>query len=70
MTKPCPFCDLASEWIIFDNEHAVAFEDRHSVSPGHALAIPRLHVDSWFDLTGEERLVILDLMDKLHARAI
>jgi diadenosine tetraphosphate (Ap4A) HIT family hydrolase len=46
MTKPCPFCDLASGRIIFDNEHAVAFEDRHPVCPGHALAIPRLHVDS------------------------
>ena len=70
MTKPCPFCYFASERILFENHHAVAFEDAHPVSPGHALAIPRRHAGSWFDLSGEERLAILDLMDKLHARAV
>lgn len=70
MLKPCPFCNLAPERVIFANDHAVAFEDAFPVSPGHALAIPRRHVSSWFDLTGEERNSVLELLDKLHARAV
>ena len=70
MSKPCPFCNLAPERILFANDDAVAFEDAHPVSPGHALAIPRRHVGSWFDLTGEEKLAVLELLDKLHARAV
>jgi len=70
MSKPCPFCHLAPERIIFSNEHAVAFEDAYPVSPGHALAIPRRHVGSWFDLAPEERLAILDLIDRLRARLV
>lgn len=70
MPKPCPFCHLAPERIVFANELAVAFDDGYPVSPGHALAIPRRHVGSWFELTAEERIAVLDLVDHLHARLV
>lgn len=70
MSKPCAFCHVAPERVVFANEHAVAFDDAYPVSPGHALAIPRRHVGSWFELTGEERAAVLDLVDKMHARLV
>ena len=67
MTKPCRFCHLPAEEVIFSNELAFAFGDSCPVSPGHALVSPRRHVGSWFELTGEERLAMLALLDRLHA---
>jgi diadenosine tetraphosphate (Ap4A) HIT family hydrolase len=70
MTKPCRFCHLPAEEVIFSNELALAFDDSFPVSPGHALVIPRRHAGSWFELTGEERLAMLELLDKLQARIV
>jgi diadenosine tetraphosphate (Ap4A) HIT family hydrolase len=36
------------------------------VSPGHALVASARHVESWFDLTGEERSAMLLLLDELR----
>lgn len=35
------------------NDHAIAFHDTFPVSPGHALVIPRSHVESIFDLPAD-----------------
>jgi diadenosine tetraphosphate (Ap4A) HIT family hydrolase len=68
MNSTCPFCNLAPEGIVFANEHAFAFEDAYPVSPGHALIIPRRHAPSWFELSDEERLAVLDLLDRFRKR--
>lgn len=60
----CPFCTLPSERIAEENLHAVWIYDGFPVSPGHSLIIPKRHVGSFFDATSEERLAMLELLDK------
>ena len=64
MTKPCRFCNLSSTDIVIANDLAVVSRDSYPVSPGHTLVIPKRHVGSFFDTTTEERLALLELIDK------
>lgn len=59
----CPFCQLPSERIIAQNQHAFAIRDAYPVSPGHTLIIPRRHIASFFDTTPDERQALLELLD-------
>jgi len=63
MKKPCAFCTLAPARVIAKNELAVVVRDGFPVSPGHTLIIPRRHIESFFDLAGEERTAMLTLLD-------
>lgn len=63
MMKPCGFCTLAPARVIAENELAVVVRDGFPVSPGHTLIIPRRHIESFFDLAGEERTAMLTLLD-------
>jgi diadenosine tetraphosphate (Ap4A) HIT family hydrolase len=60
----CPFCTLPAERIIHTSQHGVIIRDGFPISPGHTLVIPRRHVDSFFNLTSEERLDLLGLLDQ------
>jgi diadenosine tetraphosphate (Ap4A) HIT family hydrolase len=62
MTKPCPFCTLPSERIIDSNEFGLTIRDGFPVSPGHTLVIPKRHIGSWFAITSDEQLALLDLL--------
>lgn len=63
----CPFCTLPESRIVAGNDHAVWIMDGYPVSPGHSLVIPRRHVGSFFDITQEERLALLELLDQAKA---
>ena len=63
MTGTSPFCTFAAERIVLANELAVVIRDNFPVSPGHTLIIPRRHVVSFFDITGEERNAMLEVLD-------
>ena len=63
MTGTCPFCTLGAERIVLANEFAVVIRDSFPVSPGHTLIIPKRHVGSFFDVTGDERKAMLALLD-------
>ena len=67
--KPCPFCILPPARIVGQNEHAVWIRDGFPVSPGHSLVIPKRHVGSFFEITAEERLALLDLLDQAKVAA-
>ena len=62
MSKPCPFCTLPAERIIDSNEFGVTIRDGYPVSPGHTLVIPKRHIGSWFEITSDEQLALLDLL--------
>jgi diadenosine tetraphosphate (Ap4A) HIT family hydrolase len=66
----CPFCTLASERIIHENEHAVLVLDAYPVSPGHSLIISKKHAASWFDITTVERESMLALLDRAREKII
>lgn len=60
----CPFCNVESEReIVASSSLSIAFFDGFPVSPGHVLIIPRRHVASFFELTLEERIDMLNLAD-------
>lgn len=67
--KLCPFCTLPPERIVGSNDQAVWIRDGFPVSPGHSLVIPKRHVASFFEVTVEERTVMLALLDEARAAA-
>ena len=65
--KVCPFCTLPPERILLTSTNGLIIRDGYPISPGHTLVIPRRHVDSFFNLTADERVDLLGLLD--HAKA-
>jgi len=59
----CPFCNLPSERIIHSNDIGLATRDSFPISPGHTLIIPKRHVDSFFNLSTDEMMGLLSLID-------
>lgn len=52
----CPFCRLSSDSnLIVESATAFSIYDKFPVSRGHALIIPKRHVDNYFDLTFREQ---------------
>jgi len=66
----CPFCRLPAERIVAANEAAVAVHDRFPVTKLHTLIIPRRHVSSYFDLTGEEVLACHRLLSQMQKQIL
>lgn len=60
----CPFCSLPPERIVRRSDLAVWIYDGYPVSPGHSLIIPTRHIGSFFEISTEERLAMLDLLDQ------
>lgn len=67
MTTPCPFCTLPPERIVAANNVGWVVRDAYPVSPGHTLIIPRRHMGSFFELSADERLGLLALLDEARA---
>ena len=63
----CPFCPPFDRETIETNELAVALRDSFPVTRGHTLVVPRRHVASFFELTVEERVAMLELVDRAKA---
>lgn len=64
-TQQCYFCKVASgaaDPFVFENRSFVGIFDTHPVNPGHALLIPRRHVESIFELNDEERSDYFDAL--------
>ena len=59
----CPFCTLPPDRIVAQSALALAVRDAFPVSPGHTLIVPRRHVESFFEVTAEERAGMLALLD-------
>lgn len=61
---PCPFCppQLGRERLLAENDLALATFDLNPVSAGHALVIPRRHVETVFDLAEAELTALLPLI--------
>jgi diadenosine tetraphosphate (Ap4A) HIT family hydrolase len=69
MDPLCPFCCLEPSRIAGANALAVRISDGFPIAPGHSLIIPRRHIGSFFEATGEERTALLSLLDEAHAEA-
>lgn len=58
----CIFCEIDD--YILDNELVYAIFDKTPVNKGHMLFVTKRHVESFFDITKEEREAIFDLIDE------
>ncbi len=63
----CPFCPIKDREILAEHPLAAAITDSFPLTQGHTLIVPRRHVASFFELTTNERLVMLGLLDQAKA---
>jgi diadenosine tetraphosphate (Ap4A) HIT family hydrolase len=63
----CPFCPIKDREILAEHPLAAAITDSFPLTQGHTLIVPRRHVASFFDLTTNERLAMLGLLDQAKA---
>lgn len=60
----CVFCELASVGRVERvYERFVVIRDAYPVSLGHTLIIPKRHVTTYFDLSEEEKLDLIRVID-------
>jgi len=60
----CPFCNPSKEDILFYNNLCYVIFDKYPVNKGHLLIIPFRHFDNYFEATKEEKIAIVELIDK------
>ena len=60
--KDCIFCNLEPSRIEDRNEFFVAIKDLYPVTEGHTLIIPSRHVESFFELSRDEEIAMLDML--------
>jgi diadenosine tetraphosphate (Ap4A) HIT family hydrolase len=61
--KPCPFCNLDRERnrILHESKYVVVVLSNPRLMEGHALVIPKRHVDRLSVLSSTERLALIDV---------
>jgi histidine triad (HIT) family protein len=69
----CLFCRIAAGQIpakiVYQDEHLVAFRDINPQAPMHVLVIPRRHVSTLNDLTGEDDALVGEMIRRAAALA-
>lgn len=57
-SSECIFCKIVAGEIpcrkVYEDEHVIAFHDLYPAAPSHALVIPKKHVSTLMDFTGED----------------
>ena len=61
--KGCIFYELSRDRIILNNEHFFVVKDLYPVTKHHCLIISNRHVPDYFDLTREEKVALIDVME-------
>lgn len=65
----CIFCRIVKKeipaTIIYEDDHILAFEDIHPQAAVHLLVIPKLHLDSFADVTAEHSSLLGHMMIKI-----
>lgn len=62
----CPFCNPDSEReLIVESATAYAIYDKFPVNDGHALIIPKRHIENYFDLTFKEQAACMFMLNKV-----
>jgi diadenosine tetraphosphate (Ap4A) HIT family hydrolase len=53
---------------LLEDERAYVRFDNNSLARGHVLVVPRRHVASFFDMTWDEKISVLALLDRAKER--
>ncbi|MDH5711673.1 MAG: histidine triad nucleotide-binding protein [Gammaproteobacteria bacterium] len=68
----CLFCKILEGKIpcdkVYENEHVIAFRDINPQAPTHVLVIPRKHISTANDLTGDDKNIVGEMV--LAAQAV
>ena len=67
MAKDCPFCSVSSSDVVWSSDLAFAIRDRYPVTEGHTLVIPRRHVETYFDASGQEQAELWRAVEAVKA---
>lgn len=69
----CIFCKIAEKNIpakvIYEDEHAIAFEDINPQAPVHVLVIPRKHISTIIDIKDEDMSLLGHLFNVVNVIA-
>ena len=52
--------------VVAENAAAYARHDSNPLAEGHVVVVPRRHVADFFDMTPEEQVAVLDLLNRCH----
>lgn len=63
----CPFCSPLPDQVLIARQLVYVKCDSYPLSPGHALVIPKRHVETIFEATKAERYALLDMIDETKA---
>ena len=67
MATEATACELCSrQEALLENTLAYVRHDNNSLSRGHVLVVPKRHVASFFDMTGEEQSAVLALLSEIQ----
>jgi diadenosine tetraphosphate (Ap4A) HIT family hydrolase len=64
---PCAFCGVDEARTAWSSPLALAVWDLYPLSLGHALVVPRRHVESWSALTADEKAALTTGLDAVQA---
>ncbi len=68
----CVFCDIverrAPAWILFEDEHTMAFLDIFPFTRGHLLVIPKRHGARLTDIPFEDQMRLIRSLDEICRR--
>ena len=60
----CELCTPTA--VLSENALAYARADNHSLSPGHAIVVPKRHVADFFEMTDAEQAAVLELLREVR----
>lgn len=61
--ESCPFCSPPVDRVFYRDDSYIGLWDAFPVSPGHALLIPKRHIQGVSELDQAERLAFFDALD-------
>ena len=68
----CVFCDIvarkAPAWVVFEDEHTMAFLDIFPFTRGHLLVIPKRHGERLTDIPFEDQMRLIRSLDEICRR--
>jgi diadenosine tetraphosphate (Ap4A) HIT family hydrolase len=67
MDSECPFCTWPPDRVLLASEGAIVVPDNYPAAEGHCLVLPRVHVESLWDLSPEEQLEVWELVAEARA---
>ena len=70
VNKPCIFCSIKKDELLFENNLAYASTDSYPVSKFHSLVVPKRCIKNFFELNNQEIIACNDLIKKLQKKIL